>query len=210
MGKAYTHRKKIRDRPKSDFYQTSRPLVWELMKLDLFDFNKSWIEPFCGEGAITLILNDYFKSEKSYANDLKYGYNFMNEDRKFDYVISNPPFSDFDNCVMKAKEIAKEKIAFIGKTNFFGAEKRNRIGVWKHLKHVYVFNRQVDYRYFREDNKMICGNLISAWFIWDMNWNENYWMTSIIDVQKYILKNQKSKKIITIKKNNLNDSNLFF
>jgi hypothetical protein len=35
---------------------------------------------------------------------------------------------------------------------------------------------------------MLAGNLITGWFIWDMNWKEDYWYTSIIDVQKYMLK----------------------
>lgn len=187
-GKPYANRKKLRDRPQSDFYQTPRPLTWELMKLGLFDTYKDVLEPACGKGAISSILYEHFGITHVHSYDLKNEVNFLNEKEQIPYIITNPPFSLFDEFVMKAKEVAKEKIAFIGKTNFFGAEKRNRIGVWKHLKYVYIFNRQVDYRFFREDNKMIAGNLITGWFIWDMNWDENYWMTSIIDVQKYMLK----------------------
>lgn len=192
MGKAYANRKKEIDRPESDFYQTPRPLTWELIKLRLFDFDKLCYEPACGKLAIVKELEKYF-SNLHYTDinhDLYYQDFLELKNYKCDYIITNPPFSLFDDFVIKAKEVATDKIAFIGKTNFFGAEKRNRIGIWKNLKYVFVFNRQVDYRFFREDNKMQSGNLISAWFIWDMNWKENYWMTSIIDVQKYMLSNK--------------------
>lgn len=189
LGKPYASRKKLLERPEADFYQTHRPLTWELMKLGLFDWDKSFLEPACGKMAIGNELLNNINTDKFSFYDLNFYIkgNFFEENRKFDYIITNPPFSQFDEFVMKAKEVAKEKIAFIGKTNFFGAEKRNRIGVWKHLKHVFIFNRQVDYRFFREDNKMQAGNLITGWFIWDLNWHEDYWMTSIIDVQKYML-----------------------
>lgn len=193
MGKDYTRKKS-----NHDFYQTPRPLTWELLKLGLFDSNKIVLECACGNGAISNILENYFETNQTFYDRFKLGdfeqRNFLTEEnRKFDYIITNPPFSLFDEFVMKAKEIVKEKIAFIGKTNFFGAEKRNRIGVWKHLKEVHIFNRQVDYRFFREDNKLVAGNLITGWFIWDMNWNKNYWKTYIIDVQKYMLNKRKLK-----------------
>jgi hypothetical protein len=198
MGKAYANRKKVEDRPESDFYQTPRPLTWELLKLNEFDYGKTVLEPACGDLAIYNEIEGCFKDiiyfDKNRVNGILSNIDFLDLDpnrMKWDYIITNPPFSLFDEFVMKAKEIAREKFAFIGKTNFFGAYKRYKNGIWKHLKHVYVFNRQVDYRYFREDNKLICGNLITGWFIWDMNWNESWWKTSIIDVQKYVLNKQK-------------------
>ncbi len=74
----------------------------------------------------------------------------------------------------------------IGKTNFFGAYKRNKNGVWKHLKKVYVFNRQVDYRTpYRKDGHFHVGNLITGWFCFDLSWSKKYWHTEIMDIQKY-------------------------
>lgn len=198
IGKAYSNRKKVEDRPKADFYQTSKVLTEELLKLNEFDFNKTVQDPCCGEFAIIKVLNKHFTftgyNDLFYKNNKFGGYNFLTETYRFsksDYIITNPPFSLFDEFVVKAKEVAREKFAFIGKVNFFGAYNRNKNGIWKNLKHVYIFNRQVDYRYFREDNKLICGNLITGWFIWDMNWNEPWWKTSIIDIQKYVLKKDK-------------------
>lgn len=28
--------------------------------------------------------------------------------------------------------------------------------------------------------------MTTGWFVWDKNWNEPYWKTSIIDVQGYV------------------------
>jgi hypothetical protein len=196
MGKAYANRKKEIDRPESDFYATPRPLTWELMKLGLFDSNKNVYEPACGDGAIVEELNKYFKNG-FLVGDIRENKYHNQEDfltcsyKNIDYIISNPPFSMWNDFILKAKEVATDKIAFIGKTNFFGVEGRNRLGIWKNLSDIYIFNRMVDYRYFREDNKIICGNLVTAWFIWDMNWNEDYWRTHIIDIQKYVLRRDK-------------------
>lgn len=186
IGKAYANRKKIEDRPKSDFYETPYSLTWELLKLGLFDFNKGCLEPASGMGAIHSILNDIFRWG-CMGNDIRItGDDFLDWTEKYPYIITNPPFSLFDEFVLKAKEIATEKIAMIGKVNFFGAYKRVEKGVWKHLKHVYIFNRMVDYRTpVRDDGLFHVGNLVTGWFVWDLSWNEDWWHTSILDVQKY-------------------------
>lgn len=198
MGKAYANRKKVSERPDGDLYETPRPLTWELIKLKIFDFNKTVLEPAEGNGAITDILNNYFYVV--YSNDISYHEDFLNYERwgvdnggnlfKPDYIITNPPFSKFDAFVLKAKEVVKEKVVFIGKLNFFGAYQRIKKGVWKNLSDVYIFNRQVDYRFFREDDKLIAGNLVTGWFVWDKNWDKDYWRTHIIDVQKYMISNR--------------------
>jgi len=195
-GKAYANRKIEKERPESDFYETPKSLTWELMKLNLFDYNKKIGDLCCGKGAISNVLKEKF--ERLVCSDINiykkdngitsYGLDFLTEyeNKSFDFLVMNPPFSMFDEFVLKAKEITREKFAFIGKTNFFGAYNRAKRGIWKNLSHVYIFNRQVDYRSpVRDDGLFHVGNLVTGWFLWDMKWNENYWKTSIIDVQKY-------------------------
>lgn len=180
-GKAYANRKKESERPKSDFYQTPYCLTWELIKLNEFDISKTIYEPACGKGAISSQLKNAGYSVLE--NDLNTtGKNFLNCKDHYDYIITNPPFSLFDDFVLKAKECS-DKFAMIMKTNFFGAYKRNLNGVWKNLNKVYIFNRQIDYQ--NEPDVFSCGNLITAWGIWDKNWNENYHETRIIDIQGY-------------------------
>lgn len=182
-GKNYANRKPIDQRPESDFYPTPYSLTRELMKLNPFPKATTLLEPACGEGAISYILKEsgFHVIEK----DLKTGQDFMEETDRYDAIITNPPFSQFDSFVMKAKEVT-DQFAFIAKTNFFGAYKRNEMGVWDNLKEVHIFNRQVDYRSpTREDGLFHVGNLITGWFIWDKSWKENYWKTYIMDVQDY-------------------------
>ena len=185
-GKAYANRKSEDKRPQSDFYVTPKSLVWELLKTDVLKGSKKILEPCCGKHAISSELEKAGFDVTS--KDIMYGDNFLCSDYKFgefDTIVTNPPFSQFDDIVMKAKKVAP-KVVMIAKTNFFGAYARNKKGVWKHLKEVYIFNRQLDYRTpERDDGLFHVGNLITGWFVWDNSWNEDYWQTRIIDVQQY-------------------------
>jgi len=183
VGKAYANKKTKEERPESDYYGTPIPLTWELIKLNIFDKNYIVYEPASGEGAIsnTLKLNGYEVIE----NDIRTtGVNFLECKEYYPQIVTNPPFSLFDEFVESAKRCS-DKFAFIAKTNFFGAYKRWENGIWDNLKNVYIFNRQIDYRYNPFDTKLKCGNLITGWFIWDSSWDRSYWNTHIINVQKY-------------------------
>jgi hypothetical protein len=193
MGKSYMC--KSEKARKSDLYETPKSLVWKLMETDEFEanYNKKVLEPACGRGVIVNELGkSYSKDQITYSDKMITSFNLRSidflktEKERYNYVITNPPFSLFDDFVMKAKEMAIEKIAFIGKVNFFGAYQRYEKGVWDHLKHVYIFNRQVDYRgKIHEDGLFHVGGLVTGWFIWDMNWDRPFWKTSIMDVQEY-------------------------
>ena len=45
---------------KSDFFETPYSMTWQLLENEKFDYNKSILEPACGNGAIVDILNDRF------------------------------------------------------------------------------------------------------------------------------------------------------
>lgn len=183
-GKAYVNRKDLYLRPESDYYPTPKSLTRELIKLGILKEGEVIYEPASGEGAISSVLEDH--GFAVFCDDLRTtGKDFLECEEKFPVIVTNPPFSLFDDFVMKAKELAP-KVIFIAKTNFFGAYKRSQSGVWDNLKDVYIFNRQVDYRTpLREDGLFHVGNLITGWFVWDTEWKESYWRTHIIDVQEY-------------------------
>lgn len=185
MGKNYANRKPVAERPESDFYATPRSLIKELCLLEPVPKNSLIYEPASGNKVLVQEL-----AENGYYNvvddDIRTtGKDFLQCKEHYDVIWTNPPFSLFDEFVLKAKECA-DTVIFIGKTNFFGAYQRWQNGVWKNLKHVYIFNRQVDYRTStRYDGLFHVGNLITGWFIWDKSWKEDYWTTSVMDVQKY-------------------------
>jgi hypothetical protein len=180
-GKAYAHRQAMEG---LDYYPTPPSLVWELMKTDEMQGRRDFYEPACGKDRA--ISNELVKARFAVtATDIIHGDDFLLSKEWHETIITNPPFSLFDEFVRKAKTSCS-LFAFIAKTNYFGAYQRHQEGIWQHLRKVYIFNRQVDYRSpIRDDGVFQCGNLITGWFIWDMTWKERYWLMEIMDVQPY-------------------------
>lgn len=185
VGKSYATRKPLEERPEADFYETPKSLVWELLKTDELKNVKTILEPCCGNHAIsTELLEAGYQVE---SKDIKYGNDFLMDDytdQHFDAVVTNPPFSLWDDIILKAKNHADIVIA-IGKTNFFGAKSRFDSGIWKNLKAVYIFSRQIDYQFpVQKDGSMGVGNLVTGWFVWDKNYTGDPAL-KFIDVQQY-------------------------
>jgi hypothetical protein len=186
-GKAYANRKKKKDRPESDYYGTPKSCIYVLKEqTNILNDIKKVYEPACGKYRLSRALNEI--GIETICNDIiTTKVDFLKDNDRKDIIITNPPFSLFDEFVMQARKVSNKWI-FIAKSNFFGAYKRNKNGIWKNLKYVYIFNRQIDYRSpYRKDGKFYCGNLITGWFIWDKNWNKPYWKQSILDVQDYVI-----------------------
>lgn len=184
MGKAYANRKPVEERPVSDFYETPRSLVWELKNQtkELSDIEVAY-EPACGNFQIAEALKDI--GINAICDDLvTTGVDFLDDYNRKQFIITNPPFSLFDEFVFHSKEVSS-KFILLGKTNFFGAAKRNNLGIWNNLKSVHIFNRMIDYRTtHRSDGFFNLGMLVTGWFCWDMNYTGKP-MISILDVNKY-------------------------
>lgn len=186
MGKAYANKKTKDKQPKNELYPTPLPLLVEMENLHLFNREDSILEPACGPNKN---ISKYLKAlgYNVIERDLIYGDDFLesSEDEKFDWIITNPPFSLWDKFVEKAKNKA-DNVLMIGRTNYFGAYQRYKNGIWSNLKNLYVFNRQVAYDRFDEENlfHLLCGCLVTGWFHWDKNYKGEPTI-KIIDVQKY-------------------------
>jgi hypothetical protein len=188
MGKNYANRKPKEHRPESDYYPTPKSLVWELLEheRELFDKSLPLVDPACGEGAILHAFEDYGYT-LLHGDDISKGRDFLanSYEGAFEQACMNPPFSLFDDFVLKAKH-EFPVFASIIKTNFFGAMGRHKSGVWGNLKKVYIFNRQVDYRTpIRDDGHFHVGNLVTGWGIWDCYWDKDYFETRVLDVSAY-------------------------
>jgi hypothetical protein len=185
QGKAYANRKPIDQRPEADFYETPYSLTWELIKLNVFDISIPVYEPAMGNGAIS---SQLIKAGFTVTGDdlLTTGKDFlMHTDEHYQQMCMNPPFSLFDEFIIQAKKCS-DKFASIMKTNFLGAHSRTKKGVWKNLRCLYVFDRQIDYRTpILESGELCIGNLITGWGVWDMSWEEDYFETRVLDIQKY-------------------------
>jgi hypothetical protein len=185
MGKAYAHKKSIKERPKGDFYETPKSLVWVAKDIICSEFNStiSILEPCSGNGSIAnelkklgfhVVENDLFNQ----------GVDYLTNEFTYKYIITNPPFSLWDEFATKAKSEC-EKVMLIGRLNYFGTASRLKNKIWENLKSVYCFNRYVDYRTpSREDGFFNVGAMATAWFLWDASFHELP-TVQFLDIQKY-------------------------
>ena len=185
MGKAYANRKAQALRPDSDFYRTPEGCIQALFDAGYYPPTTQIYEPMAGDNSIvdTLSARGYLVT----SDDLRTtGKDFLQFDGRVPYIITNPAFSIFSQTVAKCRECTDLGFTLLGKLNFFAAHSRTMDGTWKNLKHVYVFDRQVDYRTPPDQNGNFCvGALATGWFVWDQTWDKPYWTMSVIDVQKW-------------------------
>ena len=190
-GKAYANKKKVADRPKGDLYHTPRSLVWVVEDIIRKEFRKKRVilEPASGCNPIRNTISDtdyYVVTNDLYSEFSEFGLDYLKSNwiECYEYIITNPPFSLFDEFVLKAKTHCR-KFMFIGKTDFFSAHKRNETGLWKNLKAVYIFDRKVDLQTpLRDDGLFYVGMANHAWFLWDMKYKGKPTI-EILDVQEY-------------------------
>jgi len=176
---------KLDERSVNDFYPTPKSLIW-LLKEEIykeFDISKPILEPCCGERSISSALESIGYTVVD--NDLyKGGVDYLTNDFDISYVITNPPFRLWDNFVFKAKSHA-DKVMMIGRTSYLGTHSRNISNIWTNLKTIYVFDRQIDYRtLYRDDGMFYVGGQVTAWFLWDKDYNQDP-VIKTVDVQEY-------------------------
>lgn len=154
-------------RHKSDFYQTPYCLTDLLLTKEELVGNV--LEPACGYKAIVDRLpycTEFYDKEYDFFSEHRHNY--------FDTIITNPPFSLAKEFIIKAKEIAKEKIMFLLPLSYLHGVERYR-DIWqdKHfpLRSVYVFTRYpMLEETIRQDGKHKTGMMVYAWFVWDKHY----------------------------------------
>lgn len=185
-------------RNKNDYYQTPYSMTKQLLEVE--NFEGKILEPSCGAGAIVKVLRDFKKSvdycdlnnEFSLTGVFKNFKDFINDDfEKYDNIITNPPFSLAKEFILKAKQIANNKIAMLLPLNYLhGVARYNEIYKDRKfpLKTVYVFCRYgLLEDTVREDGTYKAGMMVYAWYIWDKSYkgepvirwlNNNSYITS--------------------------------
>lgn len=156
-------------RKKSDFYETPYSITKHLLRVEAFDPALTVCEPACGGNAITNILLQHWDGSKVTAYDIEK--NFLNETAAYDYVITNPPFSLAHEFILKAKQIAQNKFAFLLPLSYLHGKKRyDEIYQDKTfpLKKVFVFTRYPMLGdALREDGKYRTGMMVYAWYVFE-------------------------------------------
>jgi hypothetical protein len=195
MGKNFSTNNASGKRKKSDFYETPYSITWQLLEKE--EFNGTILEPACGSGAILNTLKEKL-SNTVIGYDLSAGtdFDFLKEKGEYDNVVTNPPFSLAMEFILKAKQVAKKKIAMLLPLSYLhGVDRYHKIyqdDVFS-LSQVYVFTRYPMLgEELRTDGKYKTGMMVYAWYIWvNRKWDLGFcpepkirW----IDNQEYVLK----------------------
>lgn len=185
-------------REKNDYYPTSPEILEVLMEKEKFAGNI--FEPACGDGELSQVLIN--KGRKVDSSDLidrgfgKCGQDFLKYNgKKYDNIITNPPYKLSTQFILKAKEVAKKKIAFLLYTTFLEAQGRYEMFQDKRfgLKVVYQFSERITLYPGKIKTKGdINGMKAFAWFIWEKGYKEKptiEWIaprTKFLITEKYV------------------------
>jgi len=134
-------------------------------------------------GHISKVLKEYYPENEIISTDLidrgfgEGGIDFLSHDygRRFDNIITNPPFKLAKEFVEKALTIANDKVIMLMKIQFLESKGRREFLENSPLKYVYCFSeRQATMRNGWEVNpktgKPWATALFLAWFVWEIGY----------------------------------------
>ena len=168
-------------RAEHDFYATDP----ETLKVFLNEFFKEnslsgdILEPSCGQGHISKTLEDILPNCNIISTDLidrgygTGGIDFLSYDynRKFDTVITNPPFSIAKEFIEKGLEVSNKYVIMLCKIQLLEGVKRKDMFLNTPLKNIYVHTtRQAPWKNgepLDPNGKKWATTMCLAWFVWD-------------------------------------------
>lgn len=172
-------------RSKADFYQTPYALTRRLLEVEKFEGRI--LEPSCGAGAITAILKEAGYKDITAYDLMLDGKDFLAETRKFDAIITNPPFSLAKEFILKACEVAP-RFAFLLPLSYLQGQARYN-EIWSAreiLEKIYIFTRYpLLSAEIRPDGKYETAMMAYAWYIFDTGHKGTatiHWLDSSEDV----------------------------
>lgn len=162
------------ERPQGDFYATPKEAITQLLNKE--QFGNIVLEPCCGNGAISKVLEEYkYNVISQDLYDWKYGTSnkdFLIEPiQEVDAVITNPPFKLSTEFVYKSLECTKSKkgkVAILNRIQWLEGQKRRKLFTETCLSKVLIFSKRIP-RFHRYDfaGKPGTSLICFAWFIWD-------------------------------------------
>jgi hypothetical protein len=188
----------IGQRKEKDFYPTPFSITQQILERETLP--GTILEPSCGDGAIVGVLkkNGY---TNIIAKDLQLGNDFLKEIEQYDTIITNPPFSLAQDFILKAKQIAKQKIVLLLPLSYLhGVKRYEEIYQDKEfpLRCIYVFTRYPMLGDpLREDGCYKTGMIVYAWFCWEKEYHGEPCIRWINN-QKYIIK-EKGHRVKEVK-----------
>lgn len=170
-----------RDRIKNDYYATPNQATKDI--LDRVILGGSILEPACGEGHISVLLEKYYPNNEITSTDLVDrgyglgGIDFLKHDfnRKFDNIITNPPFKYAKEFIERALELSNGKVIMFAKIQLLESEKRRDMFEKFPPKYIYVFSKRVNPlrngEAEDENGKAWSSTMCFAWFVWEKGYN---------------------------------------
>jgi hypothetical protein len=168
-------------REENDFYATPPMEVFNILQYE--KLIGTVLEPCCGMGHMAEGILKCGINNKLIATDLiDRGYGQGNIDfvtydynRRFDNVITNPPFKYAKEFVGRALQISNKYVIMLLKIQFLESKIRKEFLVNSPLKYIYVFSeRQSTLKDGLEinpmNNKPWSTTLLLAWFIWEVGY----------------------------------------
>ena len=170
----------------NEFYAT--PMWGTAAILEEVPLVGSILEPACGEGHMTAVLQKYYPQNEIVSTDLveredKFNcgnlisnVDFLthNFDRKFNNIVTNPPFSMMQKFVKRSLRLATDKVLMFGNITFLEAQERLLFHKESPLKYVYCFSRRCNtYRDGLEldrNGKRWSGSAFYAWYVWEIGY----------------------------------------
>ena len=145
------------------------------------------LEPSAGEGHIVKVLKDFYPYNEIVANDIAYrgsrlgidvngGIDFLNYEphRKFDTIITNPPFALAQEFIEKALTLTNRRVIMFAKIQLLEGDKRRKMFDNSPLKYVYVFSKRINPlrngEATDENGKPWASTMCFAWFVWDLEY----------------------------------------
>ena len=143
---------------KHDFVRTPKEITEALLRYE--KFSGEILEPCCGDGAISKVLEKEYKV-KSF-DKFEYGFGEQKDlfeiTEQYDNIITNPPFTQQQLVKKHLLSLTKKKLALLWYVKNLGNEIETKTS--KNLKCVYVFNKKVNWV------EVKLGWLF-AWYVWE-------------------------------------------
>lgn len=171
------------NRVENDFYVTNPKAVEMLLKkYDIF--GRDILEPCVGNGMIVEAVNNFYTNkrnftcidiiDRNYPNTIVQDFLTWNTDKKFDAIITNPPYSLATEFIYKSLSLLDTdgQIAMFLKIQFLEGIKRKTLFEKYPPKYIYVFrNRMATWNNGNEldpdTGKKWATTMCHAWFIWE-------------------------------------------
>lgn len=171
-------------REENDYYATAPDTTKLFLNTFKEDLGESILEPACGEGHLAEVLKEYFPNSDITSTDLvNRGYgvgeiDFINHnfDKKFDTVITNPPFKHAKEFILKGLEVSNKYVIMLCKIQLLEGINRKEMFFNTPLKYIYVHTtRQATWKNGEETDsrgKKWATTMCLAWFVWEKGYNE--------------------------------------